>query len=183
MNRLLAACALTASIMIVGTQPAWGQDSSSPVGDVEVTVSPTEAQAVLGESIELTVTVTNTGTSEASDLVAHIDITDPTQEKSVDPEDWTSTLSRPLDPIATGATATLTWEVQPISAGRFSLYSVVLREGGSELSASNVVTIDVEDRRSLNPDGILPVALGVPIVLGGLLMGQIGYRRRSWSDD
>ncbi len=73
--------------------------------------------------------------------------------------------------------------MQPISAGRFSLYIVVLRPAGSELTASNVAIIDVEDRRSLDPDGILPVAMGVPIVVGGLLMGQIGYRRRSWRDD
>jgi uncharacterized repeat protein (TIGR01451 family) len=182
MKRILAAGMFIVALLIVGAHPASSQDSP-PVGDIGVTVSPTEAQAVLGESIGFTVTVTNTGTAEAGDLVAHLDITDPTQEKSVDPEDWTPTLSRPLDPIAAGATATLTWEVQPISAGRFSLYSVVLRPGGSELTASNVVTIDVEDRRSLNPDGILPIALGVPIVVGGLLVGQIGYRRRSWRDD
>lgn len=60
---------------------------------------------------------------------------------------------------------------------------LVLRPAGSELTASNVAIIDVEDRRSLDPDGILPVAMGVPIVVGGLLIGQIGYRRRSWRDD
>lgn len=180
MKRIVVAALLGSTLSLLGARPSASQPAPDPIDDLEVTVAPASADVVLGESLELSVTVANNSQLAGEGLVAHLDVTDPAEGGSVDPEDWTSTLSRPLDGMAPGEATTVVWDVQPISAGRFSLYAVVLRKGSTELAASNVVAIGVEDQRSLNPDGILPVALGVPLVIGGLLVVQIGYRRRQW---
>lgn len=162
------------SAFVLAAVPAGAQT----MDDVEVVVEPSSAPVVLGETLDISVTVTNNGTAPSAPLVVHIDITDPSSESSVDPEDWTSTLSKTAGVVAPGATKTVTWNIQPISGGSFSLYAVALSEGVSSVASSNVLAVDVADQRSLNPGGILPVAIGVPLVVGFLLLVQIRLARR-----
>lgn len=154
--------------------------AGAQIGDaVTVAISPTDNPVVLGESFEVTIDVTNNGGEATPPLVIHIDITDPRAEGSVDPEDWTSTLSKAIGEVDAGATRTLTWRLQPISRGTFSLYAVALSPGVDNTTVSNIVTVDVADRRSLDPGGILPVAVAAPAITGGLLALQTRRRRRS----
>ena len=147
--------------------------------DITVVVDPVARSVTLGEHLDITVTVSNTSATPSVALVAHIDITDPTQSSSVDPEDWTSTLSTPVGSLRPGASATVTWRIQPISAGTFTLYAIALAPGAGTVAASNVLEVSVDDQRSLNPDGILPVAIGAPVLVGGLLAVQLRLSRRT----
>lgn len=164
-------------LLLAAAAPVSAQTDAS-IGDLEVSIAPAETNLVLGETIDLEITVTNTGTATATDVVVHIDITDPSDSTSVDPEDWTPTLSRTVASIPAGEQAVLNWSMQPISPGDFAVYSVLLQQGVDQLAGSNVAVVTVDDQRTLNPNGILPVAIGAPILVGGLLLGQIGYRRR-----
>lgn len=146
---------------------------------VTATIEPTETSVILGDSLDLSVTVTNNGADPTGPLVVHLDITDPGQSSSVDPEDWTSTLTKPVGIIQPGDSVAVDWTVQPISGGTFSTYAVILGRGIDSISASNVLQVDVADRRSLNPNGILPVAIGAPAVVGALLLLQIRQSRRT----
>jgi hypothetical protein len=121
--------------------------------------------------------VTNSGNQATAPLVIHLDITDPSRSTSVDPEDWTATLSKPIDVLAPGDTATLDWNIQPISGGSFAVYAVAIAPGADTVSASNVTTVTVQDKRTLNPNGILPVAVGVPCFVGALLLLQLRLTR------
>ncbi len=150
--------------------------------DISVVVEPTAATVVLGEHIDIRVSVTNTGSDPTAALVSHIDITDPNESTSVDPEDWTATLSKAVGSLQPGATVTVSWRIQPISAGTYSLYAVALAPGDDTIAASNVLEVNVDDHRSLNPNGILPVAIGAPVLVGGLLVLQLRFARRTGSD-
>jgi hypothetical protein len=112
-------------------------------------------------------------------LVLHLDILDPDSDRSVDPEDWTTTLTRGIAELSPGGSTEVPWTVQPISAGTFSAYAVVVRPAGAGLSASNVAEVVVEDQRSLNPGNILPLSIGAPLVIGGALLVQLRAGRRS----
>lgn len=156
------------------------QAASGSIGeDLTVTMSPAASDVVLGDAFDIRIDVTNTGAAPSSSLVVHIDITDPTSAESVDPEDWTSTLSKPIGALGPGESTYVDWQLQPISPGRFTLYAVSLSANDDSAAISNVVTVDVTDRRTLNPEGILPVAIGVPALIGGLLVLQIGRNRRT----
>lgn len=153
-------------VLGLSAAPALGQTAE----EVRVEVSPEIIETTLGESFDIEVTVTNLSDQPSAPLVAHIDITDPAQETSVDPEDWTETLSQSVGVISGGATESVTWTLQPISPGSFHLYAVALSSDSAEVQVSPATIIDVEFVQTLNPEGVLPIVLAGPIVVGGLLV-------------
>lgn len=176
--------AVVVGVVLVAVRPSIGHaigHAGSLSDQVAVTVEPAVSDVVLGADLDISIDVTNVGAEPLDDLMVHIDITALADSGSVDPEDWTATLSKPVGVIAPGRTANVAWRIQPISPGTFSLYAVVLSANDDSVAASNVLTVSVADRRSLNPNGILPVALGAPALIGGLLVAQIRTLRRSRS--
>ncbi len=93
---------------------------------IAVRIDPTTSAVDLGGAVDLSVEVTNNGAASSPPLVVHLDITDPARSTSVDPEDWTATLSRRVGRVAAGASVTVDWTIQPISSGTLATYAVVL---------------------------------------------------------
>jgi uncharacterized membrane protein len=158
----------------------WGSPAgAAPLPDaLALTVEPRTTSVVLGEAFDLTVTISNNGTSATDQLVVHLDITNPDQSTSVDPEDWTPTLNRTVDAIAPGRSTAIAWSLQPISPGTFAAYAVALSPGADSVTASNVLEVRVADRRSLNPGGVLPIVISVPGLVLSLLLLQRWFARR-----
>lgn len=165
MRRLVRAGSAGLLSMVMLAVPAAGQTG----GSIQVEVSPTRIDATLGDSFDIEVTVTNLSDDATASLVAHIDITDPAQSTSVDPEDWTETLSQTIGVIPPGGTQSASWTLQPISPGSFSLYAVALSRDNDQVQASSATIIDVAFVQTLNPEGVLPVVVAGPIVVGALL--------------
>lgn len=174
MSRLLASLAIATGVAIMG---AASPVSAQPLDELVVEVAPVEAAVALGETIEIQVTVTNTSGDRRDGLIAHIDVTSPDTDGSVDPEDWTATLSKPIGRLDAGTSTTTSWSIQPISPGTFLVYAVVLAEDAHDVSGSNVLTVDVADRRSLNPQGVLPVVIIVPVAVGALFVDRLRRNR------
>jgi hypothetical protein len=168
--------ALVSALVLVSLAPAAG---AADLGAVSVTLSPGTSNVTLGEKLPLEITVTNRGPASTPPLVVHLDVTDPDRSTSVDPEDWTSTLSKRVAPLAPGASAKVGWTVQPISRGTFAAYAVVLSSGVDNVAVSDVLHVDVTGRRALNPGGILFVSLGVPASILALLLLQLARARRT----
>jgi len=190
-RRLLAVVPAIATLLYltvwsipVGAAPlplAQSSGVSTLPDTVVLTIDPMESDVILGENMDLVVSVTNTGVDETPPLVIHIDITKTDQATSVDPEDWTPTLSKPVGPVQPGRTVTVDWNIQPISSGTFATYAVALAPGLDTVAPSNVLEVRVADQRSLNPGGILPVALAAPAAVGALLLIQLRSARRAGS--
>lgn len=170
--------AVTGSLLVLVLIP-FRFASAQGINEVTIAIEPADMSVVLGGNVDLAITVTNTGSAPTEPLVVHLDITDPAQSTSVDPEDWTATLSKPIGVVAAGATTTVDWTIQPISGGSFAVYAVALSSGVDTTTVSNVAQVQVADQRSLNPGGILPVALGAPAVVGALLLAQLRMARRT----
>ena len=150
------------------------------VDAVTVRIEPTTSSLTLGKNLDLRISVTNNGAQPSPPLVIHLDITDPDRSTSVDPEDWTPTLSKAVGVVAPGDTVTVVWNIQPISSGTFAAYAVALSPGIDDLATSNVLQVAVADQRTLNPGGILFVAIGAPALVGALLL-QVRLARRTRS--
>lgn len=177
MNRKLLA-ALGACCAVLATFMPVAAGASQLTDTVVLTIDPSNVDVVLGENFDITVTVSNDGIDPTPPLVIHLDITDPDQFTSVDPEDWTATLSQRIGSIEPGESVTVNWNLQPISPGTFSTYAVALSPGVDSVAASNVVGVNVSDQRTLNPGGILPVSLAAPSIVGVLLLMQMRFARR-----
>lgn len=154
--------------------------TASPLDDsISVSIEGSASSLVLGGDLELAITVANNGSEASPPLIVHLDITEPTSTGSVDPEDWTATLSKQVGVIDAGDTAVVDWRLQPISGGDFVIYAVAISPGLDDLASSDLAAVNVVSKRSLNPGGILPVAIGVPGLVALLLVAQMRHARRT----
>jgi hypothetical protein len=124
--------------------------------------------------------IENRGAAMATGLVAHLNVVDLTGHTYVDPEDWSSQRTRYLAPIAPGGATTITWRLNAVNAGTIGVYVAVLPKSGAPVPPSTgpTVRVSIQDRKTLNSGGILPLALGIPSVLGLLALGVRLRRRR-----
>ena len=99
--------------------------------------------------------------------------------------DWTPrtpTLTRTTAPVEPGGEVTESWSIAPIQGGDFVLYAVALDlDAGGEptmLTVSNGVPVHVDEKRSFNPRGVLPLSVAMPVLVGMALIWR--YRRLRW---
>ena len=147
-----------------------------------VTVDRTHISAPLGGRFFFRTTIANLATSETGALIAHLNILSLRAGVYVDPEDWSSERTRYLGTIAADESRTITWKLKAVGSGSFAAYITVLAQDSSgPPRTSDTVRISVEERRTFNSGGILPLALGVPAFVGLLAGGVRVARRRSTS--
>ncbi len=85
-----------------------------------------------------------------------------------------------LAQVPAGGSTTITWSMQAVNAGSFGVYVAVISPppSVSPPTTGKALHIAVAERRTLNPGGILPLALGIPALLGLLTLG-LRLRRRT----
>lgn len=132
--------------------------------DVVVTTTQTRLDVRIGESVTIDSRVTNRGATPADHLVAHVNVAS-VDGSYVDLEDWSAEVTKVVAPVPPGGSATVSWRLQAVNAGRFHVYVVVLPETGSSV-ASRAVAVTVAQRRTVNVGGVLPVALATPLLVG-----------------
>jgi len=171
MTRLAAA--LFVAVVLAG--PA----AAAP-GPLTVWVDRTQVSTRLGHSFVFRSTIANRSNSPAAGQIAHLNVLSLRPGVYVDPEDWSSHRTRYLAPIPPYGSTTVTWRVKAVNAGSIGVYVAVVPESGSSVrpAAGPMVHASITDRRSLNSGGIAPLALGVPLVLVGLLV-VVRVRRRA----
>jgi hypothetical protein len=179
---------LVAFFLVAGaaiTTPAFAQErgGQAPVSDLTVSVSRSEVSTNTGDMFTFTSEITNNGSTVTPSLIANLGFVAIDHSTYVDPEDWSPQRTRTVAPIAAGSSATLTWTVKPVLAGDAALYVVVLPEppalaSGGPLAASRAIEVHVEEHRTLDPGGVLPVVLAVPGVLALAFAGLWVVRSR-----
>jgi hypothetical protein len=142
-----------------------------------VNVNRTAVMTGLGRTFVVRSTVLNHRKNAVAGLIAHLNVLSLRDGVYVDPEDWSSHRTRYLPPIAADGSLTLTWKLRAVNAGSFGVYIAVLRQSGSAQPpiTGPAVHVSVAHRTTLNSGGILPLALGVPVLLGAL---TLAVRRR-----
>lgn len=154
--------------------------TAAPAGAaVRMSAAPTTLATDIGETVAFTTTITNEGARAEGALIAHLNILSIDRATYVDPEDWSTSRTRYLPPLPPGGTQTLRWAVKAVGSGVFSAYVAIVRpESTQPPTSSPAVTISVASRRTLNSGGILPLAIGVPLLLA-VGVGTLRVRRRA----
>ena len=98
----------------------------------------------------------------------------------VDPEDWSPQRTQYLETLRAGTADTLSWRIHAILDGDYLVYMAVIPEPQDENSTSHVaastgVHLVVTKFTKLDPQGILPYAIGGPLVL---VLGIVWLARR-----
>jgi uncharacterized membrane protein len=143
---------------------------------VEVTLDRTEVSTRIGDSFSFESEIRNAGSAPLQDVVAHLNVAGLESDIYVDPEDWSEDRTRFLGTLGPGETTTAGWDVKAVTGGRAAIYVVVL-PGDAEPGVSQSMAVDIADTKDLNSDGVLPLALGVPAILGAVAL-TVRRRRR-----
>ena len=177
-RRLAPLLAIAASLALA--PGAYAADGTS---EITVTADRTKIAVPLGGKFAFRATITNRGSSTARGLIAHLNVLDLTGNTYVDPEDWSTSRTKYLDPIPAGGSTTITFRGQAVNDGSLGLYVAVLDRKGSPLppAVASTIRMEVTARRTLNAGGVVPLTLGVPGFLVLLTLG-ISLSRRFRKD-
>ncbi len=143
-----------------------------------------EARTVrAGTPITYNTTVTNNGRDASPPLIVAMNIINlKGSGEPVDPEDWSPQRAIYVDSLAAGKSTTHSWRVNAILDGNFMVYMVVIPapdgpEATTQPAASSGIHLTVTPFTRLNPGGVLPYAIGGPVMLG-LVIFLVHRRRR-----
>jgi hypothetical protein len=123
--------------------------------------------------------VKKSGSEPAHGVVAWISLVqvDPGQEQPMDLEDWSAHKAVTQAVLQPGQQVDVEWPMRLIQAGAYRVViSAVNRETGHVMT-SRFIDFQVRRKPVVDSGRILPVAVGVPALLLGM-MGWRRYRRR-----
>jgi hypothetical protein len=165
-------------LLLAGIGLSGARAASSPA--VSVTVDRTRVSTSLGRTFSFRTRITNDSTRAAPSLVAHLNVLSLLPGTYVDPEDWSSHRTRYLGTLHSGASRTIDWTVKAVNSGSIGVYVAVLPQSGAPVPPVTGATVHAEiaTHTTLNPAGVLPLALGVPSLLVALALGVRLTRRR-----
>jgi hypothetical protein len=129
-------------------------------------------------------TVTNTGTQPAPPVILAMNVINlNAQGEVVDPEDWSPERTQYQEDLAPGESATHSWRVNAILPGDYMIYMVALPTPGSpdttsQAVASSGIHLTVALYTKLDPGGVLPYSLGIPIFAALVFFFAGRIRRR-----
>lgn len=167
MIRPRLACWVAAGVALLLAPAASAGDQ------LRVSVDRAAIATKLGHAFVFRSTIANEGSTPRAGLIAHLNVLSLTRGVYVDPEDWSSNRTRYLGPIPAGGSTTLTWKLNAVNAGSIGAYVAVLPGSGAAVPPTTgpTVRVSIAERRTLNSGGILPLALGMPALLGLLIVG------------
>lgn len=149
---------------------------------LQVSIDATAKTVRAGTPLLYNTVVTNTGTTATPPLIVAMNIINLNASGDVvDPEDWSPQRTQYSDPIAPGQSATLNWRINAILDGNYMVYMVVIPAPTGPEETSHPVTspgihLIVTKYTRLNPGGVLPYAIGGPVLLGLIIF--FVYRQR-----
>ena len=179
----MAACLM----LSLGTTPTMAfqtETSTNPESPLQISINMDYKVVKTTDSILFDTVVTNNGTEELPPVIVAMNIINLDQEGDVvDPEDWSPQRTQYIGQLGPGESTTLSWRVNAILDGDYIVYMVAMpqpagQEATNQPVASSGIHLTVTPYTKLNPVGILPYAIGGPVVLGLGVFFVYRLRRR-----
>jgi ABC-type transport system involved in multi-copper enzyme maturation permease subunit len=158
--------------------------AQSEGGDLQMSISLDSTTVKTGDAITFDTVVTNTGALQSPAVIVAMNIINLNKQGDVvDPEDWSPQRTQYIDSLASGESTTLSWTVNAVLDGEFMVYAVAIAhpesaEVTSQVVASPGLHMTVTKFTSLNPSGVVPYVIGVPIILVAVIFLLFRLRRR-----
>lgn len=132
----------------------------------------------MGDTLRFHTLIRNTEADPVTGVIAWLSLvqTDPGLEQPVDLEDWSAHKAIALDVLMAGAVVETEWPIRLIQAGHYRVVVSASAGGEPRLAASPFRGFIVEEKPVVESGRVLPVAVGIPLLLGGLMF----WRRRGW---
>ena len=177
--------------VIVCGMVSWGastamafQGEQSQEGDLQISIDVDYRVVKTGDKVEFNTVVTNNGTQASHPLIMAMNVINlDAKGEVVDPEDWSPQRTQYIDTLAAGQSASQHWIINTILDGNYMVYMVLIPAPDSQATtsqpvASSGIHLTVTPFTRLNPGGVLPYAIGGPIVLLAGIIVLYRLRRR-----
>jgi hypothetical protein len=153
--------------------------SASAAGRITVSINPPSVQANMGDKITYTGTITNNSDKAIDNIIAYISLANitPGKEAPLDLEDWSANKAIKVDTIAPHGTYEGQWPMRLIDSGSYVAYITVVDKNDNIPISSPMSRLEVKRVLRLNPNNVLPVAIGEPVFIGIVFM-VIAFGRR-----
>lgn len=182
------AAALIASLLAIGAPSAASalQAPQAPIVQhpLEITIDKSDTVFRAGTPLLFKTEIKNPAAESSHPVIVAMNIInlDKTGEV-VDPEDWSPQRTQYVEPLAPGQSTTLDWRINAILDGDFMVYIVAIPAPGgpdatSQPVASSGVHLTVTPYTKLNPGGVLPYAIGGPVLLVLVIFFVYRHRRK-----
>ena len=173
------------AVVMILAGPAVASAAVSPQsGDLKMAISLDHVAGKAGDSIEFKTVLTNTGTGTTPPVIVAMNIINLSKSGDVvDPEDWSPERTQYVDGLAPGKSVTMPWTVDAVLDGNYMVYLVGIPQPAGPGTSSEVVTspglhLTIGAFSNLNPSGVLPYTIGVPLVVLAIIVLMILLRRR-----
>lgn len=130
----------------------------------------------MGDNLSFHTVIRNDGSIPVDGLIAWISLVqiDKGKEQPVDLEDWSAHKAVTAASLAPGKTLETDWPMRLIQSGTYRVVVSAVSRSGDNLTASPFADFTVRQKPVVESQRVLPVAIGIPFLLGGMML----WRRR-----
>jgi len=134
----------------------------------------------MGDHLAFESVITNTSSTPVDGLIAWISLlrVDPGREQPMDLEDWSAQKAVAETRVEPGQSIKTLWPVRLIQSGDYRVVISALGRNVEGVTTSRFVEFAVLPKRVVESSRILPVALGMPLAIGTLLIWRLRRLRR-----
>ncbi len=152
---------------------------ASAASRIAVSIDPPSVQANMGDKITYTGTITNNSDKAVNNIIAYISLANVTQGKEapMDLEDWSANKAIKVDAIPPHGAYEGRWPMRLIDSGSYVAYITVVDKNDNIPISSMMSHLEIQRILRLNPNNVLPVALGEPVLLGIVFM-FVAFKRK-----
>ena len=154
--------------------------SASAAGRITVAINPLSVQAKMGDKITYTGTITNNSDRAIENIIAYISLANitPGKEAPLDLEDWSANKALKVDTIPPHGTYEGQWPMRLIDSGSYVAYITVADKNDNMPVSSQMSRLEIKRILRLNPNKVLPVAIGEPAALGMVFILVASRRKK-----
>jgi hypothetical protein len=133
----------------------------------------------MGDRLRFASTIRNDGDAPAHGVVAWISLieVDPGHEQPIDLEDWSAHKAVTRATLAPSEQLAVEWPMRLIQSGDYRVVISAVERDMPHIVTSPFIDFHVRRKPVVESRRILPVALGVPLAVGGLLAWRLRRRR------
>ena len=147
------------------------EQADAQAGDLQISISTDSKTLQTGDTVSFDTVLTNVGTEDSPPMIVAMNIINLSKEGDVvDPEDWSPERTQFLEGLGANENETLSWEVNAVLDGNYMVYIVAVPEPAGKGTSTQAVAsrglhLSITKFTTLNPSGVLPYAIGVPMLV------------------
>jgi len=147
--------------------------------NIAVSIDAPSTKANMGDKITYTGTITNNSGKALNNIIAYISLVNitPGKESPMDLEDWSANKAIKIDTIQPYSTYEAKWPMRLIDSGNYVVYITVVNKNDNIPVTSTMSHLEIKRILRLNPNNVLPVAIGEPLLIGILFIFVVLRKR------